>query len=61
MRPRRPASSDARRVLRETRGATMVEYSLLLFLILCVAFLAFQTLGKSTRQATDKATMAFMK
>jgi hypothetical protein len=39
----------------------MVEYSLLLFLILCVAFLAFQTLGKRTRLATDKAAAAFMK
>jgi len=48
------------RLLRGTRGASMVEYALLLFLILVMAFLAFQTLGKSTRQATDKATMTFM-
>jgi hypothetical protein len=38
----------------------MVEYGLLLFVILVVAFLAFQTLGKSVRLATDKATTAFM-
>jgi len=38
----------------------MVEYALLLFLILVVAFLAFRTLGKSTRTAADKATMSFM-
>lgn len=50
----------ARRLLRGTRGASMVEYALLLFLILVMAFLAFQTLGKSTRLATDKATMTFM-
>jgi len=61
MKPRRPRLSGPRRALRATRGATMVEYSLLLFLILCVAFLAFQTLGKRTRLATDKATAAFMK
>lgn len=48
------------KLARGTRGATMVEYSLLLFLILVVAFLSFQTLGKSTRLATDKATTAFM-
>jgi len=47
------------KLLRETRGASMVEYALLLFVILVVAFLAFQTLGKSTRLAADKATMSF--
>lgn len=49
-----------RKLLRGTRGASMVEYALLLFLILVAAFAAFQTLGKSTRLATDKATMTFM-
>jgi Flp pilus assembly protein TadG len=47
------------RFARATRGASLVEYALLLFVILVVAFLAFQTLGKSTRLAADKATMAF--
>jgi Flp pilus assembly pilin Flp len=49
-----------KRLARGTRGASMVEYALLLFLILVVAFVAFQTLGKSTRLATDKATMTFL-
>lgn len=48
-----------RSLLRTTRGATMVEYGLLLFVVLVVAFMAFKTLGKSTRLAADKATMSF--
>lgn len=42
-----------------TRGATMVEYALLLFLILVVAFLAFKTLGSSVNSATTSASNAF--
>ena len=49
-----------KKVLRGTRGASMVEYALLLFLIIVVAFVAFQKLGKSTRLGVDKATIAFM-
>lgn len=56
----KPYQLKLRALLRGTRGASLVEYALLLFLILVVAFLAFQTLGKSTRLATDKATMTFM-
>ena len=54
------AYHKARTLLRGTRGSSMVEYALLPFLIIVVAFIAFQTLGKSTRLATDKATMTFM-
>ena len=42
-----------------TKGATMVEYALLLFLILVVAFLAFKALGSSVNSATGSATGAF--
>lgn len=48
------------KLVRGTKGASMVEYALLLFLVLVVAYVAFQKLGKSTRLATDKADMAFM-
>ena len=50
----------AKSLLRGTRGASLVEYALLLFLILVVAFLAFKALGTSVRLAGDKATTAFM-
>jgi Flp pilus assembly pilin Flp len=42
-----------------TRGATMVEYALLLFLILVVAYLAFKNLGSSVSGATQSADAKF--
>lgn len=42
-----------------TKGATMVEYGLLLFLILVIAFLAFKALGSSVNTATASAISAF--
>lgn len=42
-----------------TKGATMVEYALLLFLILVVAYVAFQKLGSSVSSATQSANNAF--
>ena len=47
------------RLLRDTRGATMVEYALMLFLILVVAGAAVSTLGKTSRSGIDHATGAF--
>lgn len=55
-----PRSRPATRLLADTRGASMVEYALLLFLVLVVAFVAFQTLGKSVRKGADMATVTFM-
>lgn len=49
----------AAQLLRRTKGATMVEYALLLFLILVVAFLAFKTLGSSVNSAATSAQNAF--
>jgi Flp pilus assembly pilin Flp len=43
----------------DNRGATMVEYGLMLALVLVVSFAGFRLLGKQTRQAADKATIAF--
>lgn len=42
-----------------TKGATMVEYALLLFLILVVAYVAFQKLGSSVSKATVQADQSF--
>ncbi len=49
-----------KKLLKGTHGASMVEYALLLFLIVVVAYVAFQKLGKSTRLGADKADVAFM-
>lgn len=51
--------SSAKRLLKDNRGATMVEYGLLLVVILILAFVAFNNLGKQVRLSADKATMTF--
>jgi Flp pilus assembly pilin Flp len=51
--------SQFRRLLRDSRGATMVEYALMLFLILVVAAAAVTQLGKTSRSGIDHATGAF--
>ena len=45
--------------MKGTKGATMVEYALLLFLILVVAYIAFQKLGSSVSTAATSANNAF--
>jgi Flp pilus assembly pilin Flp len=47
--------SKIRSLANDTKGATMVEYALMLFLILVVAAIAIKTLGKSTTTAMDDA------
>lgn len=47
------------RFIADNRGATIVEYGLMLALILVLAYAGFRALGKQTRQAGDKATIAF--
>lgn len=54
------ASRSLRRLARRTRGAALVEYSLMLLLILVAGFVAFKQLGLNTRMATDKAAAKFM-
>jgi len=46
-------------LLGDSRGASMVEYALMLFLILVVAAVAVSTLGKTTRSAVDHAEISF--
>jgi Flp pilus assembly pilin Flp len=55
-------SSPAGRLTRfvaDTRGATIVEYALMLFLILVVAAAAVTQLGKTSRSGIDHATGSF--
>mgnify|MGYP000339064231 CR=1 FL=1 len=47
------------RLVKGTRGATLVEYALMLFLVLIAAYAAFQTLGKSASTATMSASAKF--
>ena len=47
------------RLLRDTRGATMVEYAVLLFMILVVAAAVYRQVGKNVRMSGDKTTAAF--
>ncbi len=54
-----PTRSRMAALLRDSRGATMVEYALMLFLILVVAAVAVQTLGKTARTGVDEATGEF--
>lgn len=51
--------SRATRLLRDTRGATMVEYAVLLFLVLVVAAGVYRQVGKNVRMSGDKAAAAF--
>jgi Flp pilus assembly pilin Flp len=46
-------------VAKDSKGATMVEYALMLFLILVVAAIAIKTLGKTTKDAVDSANVKF--
>ncbi len=54
-----PTSTPVRAFLHDTRGATVVEYALMLLLILVVAAAAVTTLGKTSRSGIDHATGSF--
>jgi len=51
--------SKLRKLAKDSKGATMVEYALMLFLILVVAAVAIKTLGKTTTKAVNEADMSF--
>ena len=51
--------SGARALLRDRRGATMVEYALLLFLVLVVAAVVYREVGKKVRMAGDMTNQQF--
>jgi Flp pilus assembly pilin Flp len=62
MRPlrRTKSSTPLGQLARRTRGATLVEYSLMLLLILVAGFVAVKQLGLNARKATDMAAAKFM-
>jgi Flp pilus assembly pilin Flp len=51
--------SAIRQLAQDTKGATMVEYALMLFLILVVAAAAVKTLGSKVNTAVGSASTAF--
>ncbi len=51
--------SAIRQLAKDTKGATMVEYALMLFLILIVAAVAVRALGKTVSSATTGASTQF--
>jgi Flp pilus assembly pilin Flp len=51
--------SAIRQLAQDTKGATMVEYALMLFLILVVAAVAVKTLGSKVTTAVGSASTAF--
>lgn len=59
MTARRPRNRKARNLLADTRGATMVEYAILLALILVIAAGVYTEVGKKTRQSGDMTAQAF--
>jgi len=47
-------------MIKNNRGATMVEYAFLLTVILVAAYFSYVKLGKETRKAGDQSTMTFL-
>ncbi len=48
-----------RRLVRDRRGATMVEYAILLFLVLVVAAAVYRSVGKKVRESGDMTAQQF--
>ena len=48
-----------RKLVRDQRGATMVEYAILLFLVLVVAAAVYRSVGKKVRQSGDMTAQQF--
>ena len=57
--PRQNARQLLKDAVRDTKGATMVEYALMLFLILVVAAVAVKTLGSKVSSSVSAATGSF--
>ena len=51
--------SNLRQLAKDSKGATMVEYALMLFLILVVAAAIIRTLGQTTQTSITSANGAF--
>ena len=52
-------STKFSKLIKDKRGATMVEYAILLFLILVIAAAIFKTLGSSVNGAGSSAVGQF--
>ena len=53
------SSNRAKALVRDHRGATMVEYAILLFLVLVIAAVVFRVLGKDVRKSGDMTSAQF--
>jgi Flp pilus assembly pilin Flp len=51
---------NGHKLLRDTRGAAMVEYAMLLFLVLVAAAAVYTTVGKGVRKAGDMTAQQFI-
>lgn len=51
--------ASARELVHDRRGATIVEYAILLVLVLITAAAVFRVLGKDVRKSGDMATAQF--
>lgn len=51
--------STIRQLANDTKGATMVEYALMMFLILVVAAVAVKSLGSKVQTSVDASSTAF--
>jgi Flp pilus assembly pilin Flp len=54
------AKPSFRRLVRDQRGATMVEYAILLFVILVAAAAVYRQVGKGVRKAGDMTLQQFV-
>ena len=48
-----------RKLVRDKRGATMVEYALLLFMVLVIAAVVYRSVGKKVRESGDMTAQQF--
>jgi|CXWL01.1.fsa_nt_gi Flp pilus assembly pilin Flp len=48
--------SKAERMFKKARGATMVEYALLIVAVMLLAAVAYRKLGSKVSEAADKST-----
>ena len=53
------ASHRFQKLVRDQRGATMVEYAILLFLVLVVAAAVYRSVGKKVRESGDMTAQQF--
>jgi Flp pilus assembly pilin Flp len=61
MQPTRVTRAFPRSPLRALRGATMVEYALLVIAVMLLAAAGYRALGKTVRMNADNATEELMK